>query len=115
MGMERLMLILEAQEKDFGERAKPLIYIASMGEKAAEKSLKIASELRSKGIFAEFDTMGRSVKASMKYANKIGAKYTVVLGDSELESGKAILKDMINKDGREIEIENIYEKLIKED
>lgn len=115
MGLERLMLILEAQQKDFGERTKPLIYIASMGEKATEKSLQIVTMLRNKGIFAEFDTMGRSIKASMKYANKIGAKYTVVLGDSELESGKAILKDMINKDGREIEIENIYDELLKEE
>lgn len=115
MGLERLMLILEAQQKDFGKRPTPLIYIASMGEKAARMSLGIVSDLRSKGIFAELDTMGRSVKSSMKYANKLGARYTVVLGDSELECGRAVLKDMLNKDSREIELENLYNELLKEE
>ena len=65
-----------------------------MGENATQKASQIAAALRQEGVHAEFDVVGRSVKAQMKYANKIGAAFTLVLGDSELESGKAVLKNM---------------------
>ena len=65
-----------------------------MGEAAAIKASELAAELRAAGIYAECDVMGRSLKAQMKYANKLGAAYTLIIGDSELESGRAQLRNM---------------------
>ena len=70
------------------------IYFASMGEAAAKKCFALATQLRQGGICVECDTVGRGLKAQMKYADKLGAMYTVVVGDSELETGTAQLKDM---------------------
>ena len=94
LGLERLMLLMESQSLPFPEADKCSLYIASMGENATQRAAQIAAALRQEGVHAEFDVVGRSVKAQMKYANKIGAAFTLVLGDSELESGKAVLKNM---------------------
>ena len=67
----------------------------------------VVAKLRNEGIYAETDLVGRSLKAQMKYADKIGAKYTLILGDSELESGKAQLKNMAESSQEEIEINDI--------
>lgn len=103
LGLERLMLLMDTQKTEFPERKKCDLYIASMGEQSNIKASALATDLRNEGLSAQFDTVGRSVKAQMKYADKIGALYTVVLGDSELESGRAVLKNM--SDGTQAEIE----------
>ena len=87
----------------------PKLYIAPMGKDAKIKALSIVSKLRKDGVYAECDISQRSLKAQMKYADKIGAEYTLILGDSELESGKAQLKNMANSTQEEILIDNIVE------
>ena len=106
LGLERLMLLMDTQKTEFPERKKCDLYIASMGAEANIKASALATDLRNEGLSAQFDTVGRSVKAQMKYADKIGALYTVVLGDSELESGKAVLKNMSDGTQTEIELED---------
>lgn len=103
LGLERLLLLMDAQNSEFPERKKCDLYIGSMGEKANLKAFTLATDLRNEGLSAQFDTVGRSVKAQMKYADKIGALYTVIIGDSELESGTVKLKNM--SDGTETEID----------
>ncbi len=105
LGLERLMLLMDTQKTEFPERRRCDLYIASMGAEANIKASTLATDLRNEGLSAQFDTVGRSVKAQMKYADKIGALYTVVLGDSELESGKAVLKNMSDGTQTEIELE----------
>ena len=102
MGMERLLLLMDAQNTPFPERKGCDIYFASMGEKANLEAARLALDLRNEGLSAQFDTVGRGLKAQMKYADKLGALYTVVLGDNELETRKAQLKNM--KDGALTEI-----------
>ncbi|MGN0571173.1 MAG: histidine--tRNA ligase [Candidatus Fimenecus sp.] len=102
MGIERLLLLMEAQNTPFPERKGCDLYFASMGEKANLEAARLALDLRNEGLSAQFDTVGRGLKAQMKYADKLGALYTVVLGDDELETRKAKLKNM--KDGTETEI-----------
>lgn len=111
MGIERLMLVLEAQKAELPEAATTDLYIVTMGDKASLKATKLCAELRAEGLKAETDICGRGLKAQMKYANKIGAKYTLVLGDSEIESGKAKLKDMAEGTEAEINIDEIVEEL----
>ncbi len=102
MGIERLMLLMENQGIAFPEAAKCELYIATMGEKATVQAAAMANALRREGMFVEFDVVGRSVKAQMKYANKIGARFTVVIGDSELESGIVKLKNMESGEEQEV-------------
>jgi histidyl-tRNA synthetase len=94
MGIERVLMLMEKQNCDFMEEEKTDIYIATMGEAAEELAMIKANELRDSGYKAEYDLMDRGIKAQMKYANKIGARYTVVIGDNELASKKAKLKNM---------------------
>ena len=104
MGIERLMLLMENQKLPFPEESKCELYIATMGEKANVQAAAMANALRREGMFVEFDVVGRSVKAQMKYANKIGAKFTVVIGDSELESGIVRLKNMESGEEQELNL-----------
>lgn len=94
MGLERLLLLMEKQNCDYLSPKKCDIYFAVMGEAALEKVMQLSKSLREYGYYAEYDMMGRSLKAQMKYANKIGAVFTVVIGDNEIADGKAKVKDM---------------------
>lgn len=102
MGIERLLIVMDKQNCRYLTPKKCDIYFATMGEAALEKAMELSKDLREFGYFAEYDLIGRGLKAQMKYANKNGAVYTVVLGDNELAEGKARLKDM--EKGYEIEI-----------
>ena len=102
MGFERLLLVMEKQGCDYLTPKGCDIYFATMGEAALLKAMELVKGLREFGYCAEYDLMGRGIKAQMKYANKIGAVYTMVIGDNELESGKAKLKEM--ESGKETEL-----------
>ena len=105
--IERLIMILEKQHGAITETPERDVYIGSMGEKGLLKAQALTYGLRKAGIQADCDTVERSVKAQMKYANKIGAKYSVILGDSELESGRAELKDMANSEKSEVALADL--------
>ena len=102
MGLTRIILAMKSKaakgEYALPENAKPALYIAPMGEKAALYALSKCEALRKKGIYAECDIVSRSLKAQMKYADKIGAQYALVVGDNELETGEATLKNMRDRD-----------------
>lgn len=102
MGIERLLLVMDKQNCEFLTPRTCDIYFATMGDNALEKAMEISHELREFGYRAEFDLMGRGIKAQMKYANKIGSAFTVVIGDNELENGFVKVKEM--ETGNEIEI-----------
>lgn len=94
MGLERLLSTMVAEGCSFPEEKGCDLYLVSMGAAAGVKAFQLANELRGTGVYAQCDLMGRSVKAQMKYANKIGARYVIVLGDDELAKGEAVLKPM---------------------
>ena len=94
MGLERLLLVMQKQGCDFIEEKTCDLYIATMGENAVNKALSMTSALRDEGFFVEYDLVERGLKPQMKYADKIGAKFVIVLGDNEIESGSAKLKNM---------------------
>jgi histidyl-tRNA synthetase len=108
MGIERLMMILEAQKIELPDEQKCEIYIASMGDAAQTAAFKLMNELQKCSIVAECDLCARSLKAQMKYADKIGASYTLVLGDDELQSGKAVLKNMRTGEKNDIRIDDNF-------
>ena len=102
MGITRLILAMRELGLDNIEGEKPLIYIAALGERAMIKGLEITERLRREGKFAECDVVGRSLKAQMKYSGKKGARYTLIIGDSEVEAGKAQLRDMESGEQTEV-------------
>ncbi len=111
-GLERLRLILAAQNIELPKKPDVAVYIAPMTHEALLRAVALCSEVRDEGLCALTDTVGRSLKAQMKYANKIGAEFTVVLGESELAEGRAVLKRM--SDGREsaVELDRFVEGLV---
>ena len=113
MGITRLLLAMEQNGVKIPTPAKAKLYIASMGAAAQIKAQSIVSALRSKGVYAECDVVGRSLKAQMKYADKIGAEKVLIIGDSELECNKAQLRDMTGDIGensqREVPLDSVVE------
>lgn len=116
LGIERLIMILEKQNGAIVDNPQRDVYIGSMGEKGLLKAQGLTLALRKDGICADCDTVERSVKAQMKYANKIGAKYSVILGDSELESGLVELKEMETGEKEQValdDLKTVLEKKLK--
>ena len=109
LGIERLLIRLSENGVEIPDDKKPDIYIAPLGEAAQDKAQVIAYTLRKAGIKAETDLIGRGLKPQMKYSDKIGAKYTLVLGDSEIETGKVRLKNMETGEQTEREIDKLCE------
>ena len=105
MGLERLILTMEQQGCDFLEPKKCDVYLAPMDAAAKPTALQYANALREMGIRAEFDLLDRSFKSQMKYANKLGAKYLVVLGSNELEQGRGQIKNMETGKQHEIRLD----------
>ena len=107
LGLERLMLVLEAQGIALPEDQKCNLYVAPAGEAASLYAAGLVNDLRAGGMFALFDVSDRGIKAQMKYANKIGAEYVVVIGDDELESGVARLKNMESGEEMEVKLDTL--------
>ncbi len=101
IGVERLVL-MKGEEKVPAPR--PDIFLASMGSEAAEKAFVLMSQLQRAGIRAEMDYLGKSLKAQMRRANKLSARYALILGEQELETGVAELKDMDQSSQQQIEL-----------
>lgn len=112
LGMERLLLTLEAQNGKQEEEPYCLVYLGSMGEMASIKAQGLTYQLRKNGILAECDTVGRSVKAQMKYANKIGAAYSLILGENEIVNNQVVLKNMETGEQQEIKLSEVFEKIL---
>ena len=98
MGLERLILTMESQGCEFQPPHQCDLYIAPMDEAAIPTAMQIASSLRTSGYQVEYDLMQRKLKAQMKYADKIGATFVLVLGENELQSQQANLKNMKTKE-----------------
>ena len=110
-GVERLILLMENTGVPFPEEDKPLIYLAGMDDSSRALCFKTALYLRGKGVCAEVDHMQRSVKAQLKYADKIGAKHVAVIGETEMQSGEVALKRMSDGFTQTVKIEEIYSYL----
>ena len=93
-GMERLIIVRDAENNAPLAPATRDIFIGYRGDEAMMKAFELVNELRQAGISAESDHLQRSIKAQMKYANKINARYSVIIGESELAEGKLKLKEM---------------------
>lgn len=108
MGIERLLMLMDKQGIEIPKPSTCDLYVAVMGESASLKSFEIIKAVRSCGLIAETDIVGRGLRAQMKYADKIGAKFSMVLGDDEIEQGKAVIKNMSSGEQTEIVLDNTF-------
>ena len=104
LGLDRIMMALDAQNVEFPQPVRCELYLAALGAEALKKAFLMVDELHRCGVPAECDLCGRGLKAQMKYADKLGAGNTMVLGDNELQEGKAELKNMKTGEKRKISI-----------
>ncbi|CEI73926.1 MULTISPECIES: histidine--tRNA ligase [Romboutsia] len=111
LGVERLLLTLENNNIEIENPHAMDIFIVTIGDKAKTKSFKILKDLRSEHISAENDHLDRSVKAQFKYSDKINAKFTIVIGDDELENDSATLKNMATSEQTTIKLSDIVKEL----
>ena len=109
MGMERLLAVMETNEVEFPKPPETTVYFAANGDAPRMKAFALVQKLREAGVSAEFDHMERSFKAQFKYANKLGAKFTVALGDEELERGAVKVKCMADGEETEVELDRLAE------
>lgn len=107
MGIERLIMTLDKEGIEVPKEPLVELYLSGRGESGVKEAFKLAHKLREIGVNAEINHAGRSFKAEMKYANKIGAKFNVVLGDDELESRKAKFKRMEDREEFELSLDDL--------
>lgn len=107
MGLERLILTMEALGLPFGEANVPDVYIAPLCDEAKDEAMLIANTLRSAGISADTDLLGRSFKAQLKYVNKTGARFMIVVGTDEIASGEYQVKNLLSGASEQVRKENL--------
>ncbi len=102
MGVERLALLL--QNSDAAAAEDPQLFIAALGDMATAECFKLLTDLQRSNIRAEMDYTGRSLKAQLKRADKIRARYALIVGEDEIQQGKAQLRNMDDGSQQEISL-----------
>ena len=108
MGLERLLMVMDAQGIEIPNNDSCALYIATMGDEAKVKAFELLRRVRESGLTAETDVVGRGLRAQMKYADKIGAKYSMVLGDNEIAENKAKVKNMDSGEQTELALDDSF-------
>lgn len=113
IGVERLILTMENQNIDWQIDQSTDLFLISIGDRASEASFKYLHQLWRAGFKAQMDYTGRSVKAQMKAADRLNARYTIILGDDELDKGVATIRDMTTGDQLEIQLDKLINEMQK--
>ena len=111
LGIERLILLLDALSIEIPKPLNDKVLIAVMGENAKLFGLKLLSDLRKNGISSQMDLMERNIKGQFKFANKINAKYTIVIGDNELETETVSVKNMADSSQKQVKFDDLVKEL----
>lgn len=112
MGIERILLFMENEGVKLPAEESVQLYVGVLGNEARGAAYKLVNELRKKGIIVETDYMDRSVKAQMKYANKISAKMSVIIGSDELEKNMADVKNMETGESVSVEFDKLFDFIV---
>ncbi|KGR88215.1 histidyl-tRNA synthetase [Ureibacillus massiliensis 4400831 = CIP 108448 = CCUG 49529] len=113
LSIERLLLALEAEGIELDVEDSLDIYVVAMGEEAKKKSVELLSSFRAKGISAEMDYIDRKMKAQMKSADRLGAKYVIVIGETELEEASVNIKEMQSGNEEKVELSELVNYLLE--
>lgn len=113
LGIERIIIAMENRGLLPAIKAGPDVFLATAGDAPAREGFKLLAEFRAAGVASDMDYQGRSLKAQMKYAAKIEARYTIILGEEEMERGCVSLRDMSAGSQREVARQDVV-KVLKE-
>ena len=111
LGKERLIMLMEESGNDFGGDIRPQLFVAWIGDEAREYAVKLVNDLRKEGLRCELDTRERNLKGQMKYANKLCAAYTAVIGEDEVKSGEITLKNMESGEQKKVKREELADAI----
>jgi histidyl-tRNA synthetase len=112
MGVERVIASLEATGITAAQfTPPPPVFIVSLGEAALSENLLLLQMLRQRGVACEMELSVRKVQAQMRRADKVGAKAVIIRGDTELQKGTFVLKNMADGSQREVELPELMELL----
>jgi histidyl-tRNA synthetase len=111
LGIERIILALENRNKAIAIETGPTVFVVTAGDVPAREGFALLGKLRAAGIAADMDYTGRSLKAQMKYAGKLGVRFTIILGGEELQRGCVVLRDMKTASQREINVTEVVPEL----
>jgi histidyl-tRNA synthetase len=111
MGMERLITALQSDRAGEETGREPLVWIVSLGERALVDNIRLAQSLRRREVRCGMDLAGRSMKAQMRAADRAGAARVIIRGDSEMEKGTFVLKDMAAGGQQEMTMPELIERL----
>ena len=113
LGKERLLILMEQNDIIVDDPNVPDISVSFIGDKARLYALDLVHKLRACGVSAIIDTLNRNLKGQMKYANKLNARYSVVIGENEIEKGIVTLKNMNSGEQKEINAIDITKEIEK--
>ena len=113
LGKERLLILMEQNDIIVDDPSIPDISVSFIGDNARLYALNLLHKLRERGVVAIIDTLNRNLKGQMKYANKLNARYSVVIGENEIEKGIVILKNMQSGEQKEIKAIDITKEIEK--
>ena len=111
MGVERILYFLEEEGVDLPCTRDIDLYVGILGQEAKAKAYQIVVDLRNQGFVVETDYLGRSVKAQMKYANKLNAKNTIIIGDDEIAKNEGNVKNMETREITTVSLDKIADCL----
>ena len=107
LGIERLLITMEESGIEIPEPEGADAFIAFIGDAGKKKGLGLMRQLRKEGLHIEMDDMARNMKGQFKLADRLGSKYTIVIGDDEIANGKAVVKTMATSEQQEVPFEEI--------
>jgi histidyl-tRNA synthetase len=110
LGVERTISLMNANDL---QPSRPAVFVAALGPEAVSYAMPLIHALRAAGIGVDTDYTGASLKSQMKKADKSGARYTLILGEQEIRSGRAILRNMQTREQKELPLQSIVEELKK--
>lgn len=113
LGIERLILLMESVDAFFPEPVRPQLFILALDENSKQTAIQLVHGLHEKGISCELDHLDRSMKAQMKYADKINAVYTAIIGENERKNNELILKYMNTSTQVNMNISNFVEEFLQ--
>lgn len=114
LGIERLLLTMEECGVEIPDEQRTDVFVVMMGDKARDYGLKLASQLRARGVNTQIDLLARNIKGQMKNADRSRAKYAVIIGDNEIESGVLSVKVLDESRQIEVPMNDINEVLCRE-
>ncbi len=113
IGVERLILLMENTGLNLSEPNVPDAFIVFIGDETKSFALRFAHQLRRKGVRIEIDALGRNVKGQFKYADRVNAKYTIIIGEDEIKRDVVNVKDMQTGEQIEVKTEDVADFLLK--